>query len=366
MKKKTSWKTPLSDKVSHNEIENIRLALCDLKEGRSALLGNQEKAEKTLTDYLIAITKLKEENVKIELLARFLNASNFLDVVSDEFFDALEEIYYTAAEYFVESAENYTDEEFLCSVVHDLVVRHSGYECLEYVFSNVSSFIDEKKSESLMLEILNTIESHDLETEEQALDALSFIADSFNNSKMFEKVMFLHYPERPNDILLQVANSYLSNKKISDAKRLILEIQNPTAEEEQDLLDIEIAIASAEGLHTEARRKAKKFYELYPTDMNIAKVVNLFSDKEKNDLFKEHIEYRMPELSDSFLFVLASHKKYDLIDFVLNKYGETSLTTLNADILKETVSLLKKEHQEELAHRIEKWIVEEPEDLTEV
>ncbi len=362
MKKKKTFKTPNSVHTNESNAEELRRILCDIREGRSLALRNENNLYNVLVRALNQIDKEKEVAVQLELLARLLNTDAVLNDVKnyDSFFD----LYNDAADFFIEIAADFSDKEFLANIVHDLTIRHSGEDGRAIIFFSLEEFLPKERALKLLHEILETVESQNLENENFILEALRDMADGLDDCIMYERLAFLMDQDRSNNSLIDVANNYLSHEKISDAKRLLNEIRNPNDEETEDVLDLETAIAQKEGRTSDALQKANELYERFPTEINLGKYCSLLSATERRALLKEHIQYRMGNsLSLGFLQILSAYKEFELFEQELNHFGNESLTIMDAESLKNIAQEIEENGALALAARIRDWIVEEPEDL---
>ncbi len=361
MKKKKVWNSPNGAGVSLRPEDSIRKILCNIREGRSPVVRDEDDLLETLAKQLQRIDGLKDAKVKLELLARVLNTDALLSKFDSE---DLADLYAETSEYFVEEAAEFDDKGYLAAVVHDLVVRHSGEDGRAAVFFSLSEFLPEDMIRAMIEEVMNTVESHDLENEDNALLALSDIADGINDADMYEKVNFLLYPNRENSVLIDVANVYLSAGRLADVKRLMAEVKFPKDEDFEDYLDLKVAVAEQEGRHGEAASVAEELYENFPSEMNLGKVLGIVSDARRKELLDAHEKFRLgTTMTAGYLQILEAYNEFARMQSYIDRFGEEALAALPADVLTPIVESLDTKKQTELAERIRRWIVEEPEDL---
>lgn len=361
MKKKKVWNTPNGSGVSMRPEDSIRKILCDIREGRSPVVRNEEDLLETLAKQLQRIDGLKDAKVKLELLARVLNTDALLGKFDSE---DLADLYSEVSEYFVEEAAEFEDKEYLAALVHDLVVRNSGEDGRAAVFFSLQEFLPDDMIRSLCEEAMATVESHDLENDDDVLQALSDIADGINDPDMYEKVNFLLYPNRENSVLIDVANVYLSAGRMIDVKRLMGEVKFPKDEDFEDYLDLKVAVAEREGRHSEAASIAEELYENFPSEMNLGKILAIVNPLRRAELLDAHEKYRIgTTMTAGYLQILEAYNEFGRMQRYIDRFGEEALSTLPAEILEPIVESLETKKQPELAARIANWIVEEPEDL---
>lgn len=361
MKKKKTWNTPNGSGVQMRPEDSIRKILCDIREGRSPVVRDEEELLETLAKQLQRIDGLKDAKVKLELLARVLNTDSLLGKFDSE---DLADLYSEVSEYFVEEAAEFEDKEYLAAIVHDLVVRNSGEDGRAAVFFSLQEFLPDEMIQSLCEEAMATVESHDLENDDDVLQALSDIADGINDAELYEKVNFLLYPNRENSVLIDIANVYLTAGRLTDVKRLMNEVKYPKDEDFEDYLDLKVAVASAEGRNSEAASIAEELYENFPSEMNLGKILAIVSPLRREELLDSHEKYRLgTNLSAGYLQILEAYNQYERMNRYIDHFGEESLASLPAEILEPIVENLETKKQKELAERIRNWIVEEPEDL---
>lgn len=357
-------KTKQSENLFIDPIEKVRIALCDIREGRSRALRDESALFENLEKILDTIFSKANGEESIELLARFLQTDKILSEVKNE--DAFLSLYEEAVFKFVEIAEEYSGKDFLKDILHDLIVRNSGCEGYRSLFWEIDKILPENLARELFDEAFETIESHELDNKKFAEEALLDLAEGINNPAAYERVLFLIDEERSVDSLLDAANFYAAQGKLTDAKRLLFEVKNPSGQELEDYIDIQVSIAEQEGKKDDAKKLAVELYERFPSEMNLARTASLLSETDRRALFKNHEKFRLgKKLSAEYLQILAGYNEYRLIEECLDAFGNEQLTLLSADALEILAEELDNASENALAKRIRDWTVEEPEDLTE-
>lgn len=361
MKKKKIWNSPNGTGVQMRPEDSIRKTLCDIREGRSPATRNEEDLIETLAKQLQRIDGLKDAKIKLELLARVLNTDALLGKFDSE---ELADLYSEVSEYFIEEAAEFEDKEYLAAIVHDLVVRNSGEDGRAAVFFSLQEFLPDEMIQSLCEEAMATVESHDLENDDDVLQALSDIADGINDADLYEKVNFLLYPNRENSVLIDVANVYLSAERLADVKRLMNEVKYPKDEDFEDYLDLKVAVATKEGRNSEAASVAEELYENFPSEMNLGKILSIVSPLRREELLDAHEKYRLgTTISAGYIQILEAYNQFDRMNRYIDRFGDEAISTLPAEIMEPVADSLETKKQIDLASRIRNWIVEEPEDL---
>ena len=363
MKKKKVWKTPSSEKLALSTDALVRKTLCDIREGRHPFCHNEDRLFELLEKQVELIDSIENPEVKLELLARFLNTDGILAEFDYEDFA---ELYTDMASYFVEEAERFENKEYLAALIHDLALNHTGEDGRSAVFLMVENFLPKERLTPLFEEILETVETHNLENAESVLEALCDMADCVQNTEIYERSRLLQDPDRSNSTLLDIANFCLTAKDIASTKRLLGAVTLPQAEDLEDFLDLRIAVLEAEGSKSEMIALAEELYERFPKEMHLGKLCSIVSIERRSALLDNYIKYHSgTNISIGFLQILVAFNEIERLEVYLNQKGDEQLTTLPAETLSVLVEELEDKGADKLAARIREWIVEEPEDLRE-
>lgn len=361
MKKKKTWNTPAARAVGRTKEEDIRFVLIEIAKGRHQALRQLDKLFDLLGNQLDKIDEVKSPKVQLELLAWFLSTDHVLADVEedDEFFD----LYADASAFFIDIARDFEDKKWIMDLVHDLAVRHTGEDGRAAVFLSLTEFLDSASALEMVKSILETVQSQDLENEENVLEAVRDMADGLNAPAVYEKASFLLDLDRSHETVLDVANAYYIAGDLVEMKRLLSEVRDPIGKDEEEFLDLSVACAHKEGDLPRAIKFAEALYEKFPKEFNLARLTQIVPAKKAEFLLDEHEKYRLGDvLNENYIDLLISLEKIDRLKAYINRF-EQDLAGVNPEVLSRFVERLETMNQKELADQIRQWIVDEPEEV---
>lgn len=361
MKKKKIWNTPAAKAVGRTKEEDIRFVLIEIAKGRHPAIKQIDKLFEILGTQLDKIDQITSPKVQLELLAWFLSTDGVLAQVDedDEFFD----LYADASAFFIDIARDYEDKQWIMDLVHDLAVRHTGEDGRAAVFLSLSEFLDATSAIKMAESILDTVQSQDLENEEDVLEALRDMSDGLNAPSLYEKASFLLDPDRSHETILDVANAYYIAGDLVETKRLLSEVRDPIGKDEEEYLDLSVACAHKEGDIPKAIHFAESLYEKFPKEFNLARLTQIVPAAKAEMLLDEHEKYRLGDiLNENYIDLLISLEKIDRLKAYVSRFEE-DLAGVNPEVLSRFVERLETMNQKELAEKIRQWIVDEPEEV---
>lgn len=343
-KKKKVWKSVALEVSNLRDVNKIRAVLASVAKG-DCIEEDPEALYEILAAQFDKIERLESDAEILETLAWFLNCEayfDFPDPESDgELFDAVESLFADAVALFAEKAEEHENREFVLDLMHDLLVNSVGEGARTEVFLGAQDFLSAEETERVAENVLSTVSAHELENEEEILTGLLDLADGTNDPALYEKIAFLKDPDRSNKTLVDVANAYYIAGNIPQAKRLMDEVKNPTESDEEEFLDLKIALLFNEGKTKEALEAAEALYEKFPKEYHLLSLCQVVSPERKNALLDAHEAYRLSvHVSPDYVNLLTTLNEWERLSDYLDRY-------------KKEIPLMDAEGREVLAARLE-------------
>lgn len=360
-KKKKVWKTPAAMAVGRSKEDDTRLVLIEIAKGRHPAMRQLDKLFEILEDQLDKIDEIENPKVQLELLGWFLSTDGILSKAEEE--DEFYDLYADACAFFIETAADFEDKQFLMDLVHDLAVRHTGEDGRSAVFLSLNEFLPMSNALEMTNSVLETVQSQDLENVEDVLEALRDMADGLNAPVIYEKASFLLDPDRSNETIIDVANAYYLAGDLETTKRFLSEVIDPGNKDEEEFLDLSVACAHKEGDMDKAMKLAETLYEKFPKEFHLARVSQIVSSARAEVLLDEHEKYRLGDnINEDYIDLLISIEKPDRLKAYIDRFEE-DLAGLAAETLERFAERLESINQKEFADRLREWMVEEPEDV---
>lgn len=363
-KNKISWVLPKDH--SENAIKSVFENL-NLIQQTTALNAKELSSLFVYLDSLYEfIVPIQDVSVQLRMIEEVLQTDLVLHFVEDlEFFEEFSELYVDFVDFFLDLASGFEDKDFLEEMLRNIAFAKDGADPKSFLFLSVQEFLPKEKAFHILNDILEKYEQMKAYPSEFTFEAAKALTDGLNAPDYYEKLCFSVDKNKSIPSLLNVANAYYDVGDIPNTKRILSEIQGPIdALYEEDYLDLQVGIASQEGKQKEALALAKTLYQKYPKELNLGRLCQLVSPEEAQNLLRQHEKsYLDDSVCENYLSLLIGLEEFDLANEYLDQ-NEESLAGIEAQILFNIVERLESIGQIELAKRIEKWIVEEPEDLT--
>lgn len=361
MKKKKVWKSPLLEELARSDAESVRATLCDIAQKRHPACDDPEKMYDVLASQLEKLEKpgiAADTKEELELYARFLNTDAELSFVNDmesdaddleKFQDDFLDLYAEACEKFIGLAKECGDKNFVIDVLHDLAVHHTGEEGRSGAFLSLSEFLGRDEARRLIDDVLQTLQTHDLDNEDYVFKALRDMADGLSDPEYFEKVCFLQDPDRTNATCIDVANAYFLTGDVADTERLLREVRDPNAKDEEEYLDLSIACLFKQNKKTEAIKLAETLYGKYPKEFHLARLCQFVSAGRRATLLTEHEKFRAGDFfNKDFADLLIAIEEFPRLKDYLGRHAK-ELAELPADARAHFEKRLADAKQPELA-----------------
>lgn len=361
MKKKKVWKSPLLEELARSDAENVRATLCDIAQKRHPACDDPEKIYDVLASQLEKLEKpgiAADTKEELELYARFLNTDAELAFLNEmesdadgleKFQDDFLDLYAEACDQFVGLAKDCDDKNFVIDVVHDLAVHHTGEEGRSGVFLSLSEFLNKDEARRLIDDVLQTLQTHDLDNEDYVFKALRDMADGLSDPEYFEKVCFLQDPDRSNATCIDVANAYFLTGDVANTERLLREVRDPNAKDEEEFFDLSIASLFKQNKKSEAIKLAETLYGKYPKEFHLARLCQFVSASRRATLLNEHEKFRTGDLfNKDFADLLVAIEEFPRFKDYLGRHAK-EIAELPADTKAHFEKRLADAKQPELA-----------------
>ena len=345
-KQRKVWKSSALDAVNFSKADKVRQVLIAVAKGEHPAIADSEKLYDLLCGMFRKIEDLKKNRETLEMLSWFLNCDAYFTVPEEDFLflEDIRELFGDAVSFFSEMANESTDRAYVINLMHDLLLNAvSEYDARFDLFFAVRQFMSAEEIRQLADEVLETLDKHSLENENEVFAGILDVADAAGDAPLYEKIMFRRDPDRKNGSLIAAANAYYVAGDIPNANRLLNEVQNPVQRDEEEFLDLKVGILFKEGKEKQAHSLAEELYEKFPREYHLMSLCKIVSPDRKEELLNEHESLRLGEsVSPDYVNMLITLSGLDRLSCYLENH-------------REQIHAMDGETREELAIRLESF-----------
>ncbi len=355
-KQKKVWKSVALEDSNRSATDKIREVLLAVAKGQHPAIDDARELYDLLAGQFEKIEALKEDREILEMFAWYLNCNAFFEIPEseEELATAVEELFADAVAFFAEKAKNFGDREYVINLMHDLMVNSVGEDPRTELILSAHDFLSSEELQKLANDVLTTVQSHDLENENEIYMGLMDLADGANDPQLYEKAAFLYDPDRSNKTNIDVANAYYIAEDISNANRLLSEVKNPTGSDEEEFLDLKIGILFKEEKKKDALELAEQLYEKFPKEYHLMSLCQVVSEKRKEELLDAHEKFRLNDsVNPDYVNMLATMNEFDRLSKYLDAKA-SGIRKMDGQVREELAGRLESLNRKDLAKKFRK------------
>lgn len=308
-KKKTVWKTAASQKLDRSPLEALQQTFLEIIHGTHKACGEIVDLYNELGRALDKIEKLNGPVDRITALSSFFECDNVL--MSDpDIAEEFGELFEDAASVYAENASRIPPENLLKS----LNTLASGYEGVmggrDVLFAQADSFLTSDQIRA-MCESFLAAEGDSAQNLHWAVQPLS---DSIMAAELYERSVWLVDRTPDTGKLIDVANAYLLAGNAAKALDKLESIEPADDHQHEEYFDIKVACLEQTGRKEEALVYARLLYKSFPNAFNLARLCQLVSPSECDELLAAHSKDLDCDQEVEFALLLATLEKWTTLE----------------------------------------------------